>query len=90
MIQETKNTIQIEKENMERYRKMAIEHKNEILNQNGFCQGAKLIFEVINVTPTTRITQAQNISIRLTLNNQVKSSSTRNIRNLEFNEKFEL
>lgn len=90
MIQETKNNIQTEKEKMERYKKMSMEHKNEILNQNGCAQGAKLVFEVISVSPTTRYTQTKNISFNITLNNQTKTTNTKNIRNLEFNEKFEL
>lgn len=89
-IQEVKTNIDLEKANMEKYQKLIFDNKNEILNQNGCCVGAKLIFEVVSVKQSSIRNRVQSISVKMSLGTNSSSTSVRIVRNSEFNEKFEL
>lgn len=91
--QELKMNLNIEKSNMDKYRKLMNDNKNEILNQEGIANNAKLLVEIYSLKymdPNPgALKQFKNITVRLILDENVLSTSARNATNLNFSDHFE-
>jgi hypothetical protein len=78
--------------NLQKYERLKIEYKNEKINRTGISTEAKLKVEISSINVITKMAlpkNSKNIMIKLRLGDLSKTTNSRHINDLNFNENFE-
>jgi hypothetical protein len=82
--------MQMEKEKMEKFQKLASQNRDEILNKDGFAREAKVVVEVLSLSPPERYMKPlKQVQIKASVGGESRMTGMRSGNNLTFEEKFE-